>query len=361
MSTKRIEWIDAMRGFTMLLVVYSHISFFGYSDTFNSAVSNGGGFLSFNAFFVLFRMPLFFFISGFILYKRDVIYNWSKSVSFLKKKMQVQLIPTMFFLIVITFIQDANLWDRLTASLKGGYWFTITLFEYFVIYIAFRFICYKLGKYEGDVVLLVGSILLYFAVSPSCLRLLHLYDTPINGILGLEQLKYFVFFAIGTLVKKYFIKVQELLDNKFITAFGILLLFGVTIYVLHNGYFTIALYNHLFNLISGFLGLMLVFSFFRKYQNTFTQDSKIGRLLQYVGRRTLDVYLLHYFFLPYNLKFIGDFFATNLNPTLEFVVSMILSVIVVSICLLVSSILRLSPFLAHWIFGAKTQPMNIIK
>ena len=45
---KRIEYIDAMRGFTMILVVYSHIIFFGYNDDTIP---------SFNSFFVNFRMP----------------------------------------------------------------------------------------------------------------------------------------------------------------------------------------------------------------------------------------------------------------------------------------------------------------
>lgn len=38
-ATKRIEYLDAMRGFTILLVVMWHVSYFGLgfdsSDTFN--------------------------------------------------------------------------------------------------------------------------------------------------------------------------------------------------------------------------------------------------------------------------------------------------------------------------------------
>ena len=43
MPTKRIEYIDAMRGFAMILVVYSHILFFGYSHSFGNDFSLGGG------------------------------------------------------------------------------------------------------------------------------------------------------------------------------------------------------------------------------------------------------------------------------------------------------------------------------
>ena len=74
-TKKRIEWIDAMRGFTMLLVVYAHVQFFGLGlesdETFNQVL-------------ILFRMPLFFFISGFILYKVAAIWDGANAWTFLK-------------------------------------------------------------------------------------------------------------------------------------------------------------------------------------------------------------------------------------------------------------------------------------
>jgi fucose 4-O-acetylase-like acetyltransferase len=75
--------------------------------------------------------------------------------------------------------------------------------------------------------------------------------------------------------------------------------------------------------------------------------------LQFIGRRTLDVYLLHYFFLPRNISFIGDFFVEHSNPTLEFFVSVFLACLVIIICLTVSEVLRMSPFLEHRLFGVK--------
>lgn len=196
--------------------------------------------------------------------------------------------------------------------------------------------------------------MLYFMVTPSCLRWLNIIDTTACGIIGLENLKYFLFFAIGTLVKKHFGNIQMLLDKSLVSGIGILLFFGICIYVLHDGYFFNALYTHLFLITSGFLGLMIVFSFFRKYQSAFTSDTVIGKSLQYIGRRTLDIYLLHYFFLPRNLEVIGRFFSNNPNQTLELVLSLILALIVIGICLVTSQIIRISPILAHWLFGAKT-------
>lgn len=57
----RIEWLDAMRGFTMILVVMFHVSNQSFCQLDNSSSST--------PFLLLFRMPLFFFVSGFLVYK----------------------------------------------------------------------------------------------------------------------------------------------------------------------------------------------------------------------------------------------------------------------------------------------------
>lgn len=185
------------------------------------------------------------------------------------------------------------------------------------------------------------------------MQFIHCYDPLIGGLLGVSQMKYFLFFALGTLVRKHFDKVQKILDNEKITALGIIAFFLTIFIVYHYGCETNPFYRHIYFIFSGGLGLMLVFSFFRKYQNSFTQDSKIGKMLQYIGRRTLDIYLLHYFFLPRNLSSLGEFFINNANPTLEFIVSMILAIIVVGACLLMSNVIRISPLLGHYLFGVK--------
>lgn len=356
MPTKRIEYIDAMRGFAMILVVSPHILNFGYSHSFGNDFSlEGNNFLSFNSLFVLFHMPLFFFISGFLLYNKDFEWNLQNIALLVTKKAKTLLIPTIFFLFIYTFITDASFIDCCCNSSKWGYWFTVALFEYFIIYALYRFICNLMGKKNGiDWILILGSLILYFMVTPTCLRWLNIIDTTACGIIGLENLNYFLFFAIGTLVIKHFVHVQNLLDKGLVSGIGILLFFGTCIYVLHNGYFSNSIYTRLFLIISGFLGLMIVFSFFRKYQSSFTSDTVIGKSLQYIGRRTLDIYLLHYFFLPRNLDIIGHFFSNNPNQTLELVVSFVLALIVIGICLVTSQVIRISPILAHWLSGAKT-------
>ncbi len=100
-------------------------------------------------------------------------------------------------------------------------------------------------------------------------------------------------------------------------------------------------------------GIIIVFTFFRKKQMLFTKETVLGRSLQYIGRRTLDIYLLHYFFLPSMLSKVTSIFKEYPMPIVEFAFSFIIALIVIAFCLLISNVIRLSPTLAHWLFGVK--------
>lgn len=347
-NKKRIEYIDAMRGFTMILVVYSHILFFGYDDVLSQSIT-------FNKVFVLFRMPLFFLVSGFVLYKDNITWDLSHSMSFLRKKFMVQIVSTMLFLLLYVILFDRQLWFALIDNAKLGYWFTIALFEYFVIYTMFNYLFYvtKLSDRLRNILLIVLSIVIYVLSTPTvCLSLFHM-DSTVYGLLGISMLKYFLFFIFGVLIKKYFNRFQSLLDNnKFVTSV-IVVFFLVAIYFVRSGISTSAAKNHACLIVSGLSGIVLVFAFFRKRRDAFTQEKRLGRTLQYIGRRTLDVYLLHYFFLPMNLKEIGKYFVMNQNPTIELFFSLFLTMLVIALCLLMSNILCTSDVLAHYLFAAK--------
>jgi fucose 4-O-acetylase-like acetyltransferase len=71
-----------------------------------------------------------------------------------------------------------------------------------------------------------------------------------------------------------------------------------------------------------------------------------------IGRRTLDIYLIHYFVLPYNLIQLDVWLQYHHN-TLFVPMALILALWVVIISLLISSILRVSPLLAKYLFGIK--------
>lgn len=347
-NKKRIEYIDAMRGFTMLLVVYSHILFYGYNDILSDSTT-------FNRVFVLFRMPLFFFVSGFVLYKENVKWKFSYITSFLRKKFMVQIVSTLLFLILYVNLFNQQLWPVLVNGLKSGYWFTITLFEYFVIYTALNYLFYvaKLSSRMQSIILIISSVAIYnFSTPTVSLSLLHMNEV-LHGLLGITMLQYYFFFTFGILVKKYFNRFQNLLENRYFIAIVIIAFFLIALYFVKNGISANAAKNHAYLIILGLTGIVVVFAFFRKFQTAFTQEKRLGRTLQYIGKRTLDIYLLHYFFLPMNLQEFGNYFAMKTNPTLEFFFSLFLATLVIALSLMVSNILRTSDLLEHYLFGVK--------
>ena len=104
-----------------------------------------------------------------------------------------------------------------------------------------------------------------------------------------------------------------------------------------------------------YAGLMVVVSFFFNKEEYFNEGHLSGNLLEYIGRRTLDIYLLHFFFLP-NLKFLQPFLTTGNTVIIQLFVGITVSAAIITLCLLISNVLRSSNFLASWLFGVKPPP-----
>ena len=98
--------------------------------------------------------------------------------------------------------------------------------------------------------------------------------------------------------------------------------------------------------------MWMVFTCFR-LSASWLQRLRLSKPLQYVGTRTLDIYLLHYFFLPRFLMAYADQLKAFDNQLVEFLVIMAISLAVLALSLLASYVIRLSPFLGHYLFGVK--------
>ena len=102
-----------------------------------------------------------------------------------------------------------------------------------------------------------------------------------------------------------------------------------------------------------YMTMLLCMLFFRRYQASFTKETRLGRTLQYIGTRTLDIYLLHYIFLP-RIPAVGVWLNEN-RP--DFVTGtalcVALALLVIAFCLITSSLLRISPLFQEHLFGVK--------
>lgn len=346
-QTKRIEYIDAIRGFAMILVVYFHIP----------SYCLGNAYLGFNDILEWVRMPLFFFISGFVFYKADRIWDTNTIKNTIKKKFMVQIIPMAVFMTLFLWL-FGYMEFKSFGSDKKGYWYTFVLFEYFILYIVAEVLFNKSRTKKGEIYVFLSVLLLSFA-SFYYAKYYTRYSEELGnwktilGLLSFVKIRHFIFFWFGTIVRKYFQKFISLTDNHIIITVCCLILIVLMVFpsIYHTTGFEYPAY-----MISGYVSTILVFTFFRRKEQLFSKDNWFGKSLQFIGRRTLDIYLLHYFFLPYHcLQNFGTELIQYNSKVLEVIVILILSLCVLSISLTASSIIRLSPFLAHYLFGAKSK------
>jgi len=333
-GTKRIEYIDALRGFTMFLVVVMHVG----ANCFEPPEG------SFHDILMIVRMPMFFLISGFVFYKAGVVWNMEHVVAFFKKKVPVQLLSPLLFYLVYLHVHQIGLYHGIFDGPKHGYWFTFVLFEYFVFYAAVSF--FVRNKW-ADVILVVMALCFYPFSWPVIKDALPI-PNEILDFFSFQHWHYFIFFVLGTLLRKHFDTVQRWLDGPWLLPCCILLFF------LEIPFFDLLHINgNITGLPMSLMGLVILFSFFRQKQALFSHETRMGRVFQYAGRRTLDIYLIHYFLLPSNMRSVVSVFHDHPMPIIEFAASTVIAIVIMAMCLLIGNIIRLSPLLAHWIFGAK--------
>ena len=150
---------------------------------------------------------------------------------------------------------------------------------------------------------------------------------------------------------------NKALESKYLAAI-IITLFAALFYIkryyftnlISDGIDIWRMFDIFLEMIIGYLGLLMAYNTFNTYQNSFTSEKKTGRVLQLIGKRTLDIYILHYFFLP-NIPQVGNMLLGGNKVILELGIGLTISFLVIGLCLIISSILRTSPFLAKWLFG----------
>lgn len=342
-SSNRIQYIDAMRGFTMLLVVMAHVSLFTLKVH---------GF-SYNTLLEEFRMPLFFFVSGFVFFKKEKKWNVNESFFFLKRKIFVQIISPLLFLFIYVYTNNISFMDALYAPMKEGFWFTFTLFEYFVFYIIIQWILRFLkwqGFLEDFFVVFVGLVLFY--VIP-CFFTTRNVERDMWAFLGVLTWNRFLFFVIGTRIRKYFHLFEELLDTSYFITVCIVVFVSFNIFP-----FFMNISGTIYLLSVSLSGIFIVFAFFRSKSESLNSNTFFGTIFQYVGRRTLDIYLLHYFFIHEDAKLISPNVSSVNSPFFEFICCFIIAILVIFLCLLISNVIRLSPILGYYLFG-QTHKNNI--
>ena len=348
-----MEWIDAMRGFTMILVVAYHVNYHGFGHMWYYSPSQ--------SMFMLFRMPLFFFISGFLAYRASQVWTTGELGRLLLKKLRVQVVPTLVFftLYIMAFHHDwpSAWWDSWNAPTKAGYWFTIALLYMFVVYYVFAFIESKLRlrSWIPIALLFVVALVLY----ETCYMPRHFswalgYRGQENELIVNSSLRQaminFPYFVLGNIFHRYWQQAQRFLEAKWLLPL-LVVVFVVSALDFFRWQALRMEWRNLSQTLARYSLLLIVFMSFRYYQNHFSKATRLGHVLQFIGRRTLDIYLLHFFLLP-DMHEIGVYFKAHPhNFVADTTLSVAVALIIIAFCLVASAVLRVSPVLKKWLFG----------
>ena len=362
--TKRLSWLDALRGFTMILVVAYHVAQVTFQETEKTSAAL--------PFLVLMRMPLFFFVSGFLAYKASFSWTIPNALRLTWKKLKVQVIPTLVFLcIFVIFRVKGDFWDgfmRLLASpTKGGYWFTWVLLQMFIIY----YVCCYVGnmfnskfKIQNSKWFLLFAVwaLSVFAYETLYLPKVFSYHKDMFFAYSslVQTIRYMQFFLLGNIVRRYWTQFERLFDSPwfFPLVVTVAVVCCADIFQLHT---LRKVWTNLPRTTAMYALLLLVVMFFRHYQTWFDEGQRAGRFLSFIGTRTLDIYLLHFLLLP-KMPQVGQWLNANQpNFLLSIVLSVSVALVVIAFCLLASQLLRVSPFLQLYLFGkGQTRAVSIL-
>lgn len=321
MATKRIEYIDALRGITMILVVYGHIC----TKLIPTQLPPPGEQSVIYQALILFRMPLFFFISGYFVY--SVSYDINLWIRRTKNRLYAQLFPTIIFWFLFwASFSESTLIESVSDHFKDGYWFTFVAVEMFLLVtpIFIFFTKKKLTLRDRNILLS-----LFIGLITSCAivadKFLGCGSYPFWNLLSLGDLfLYLPYFYLGIMLKMNQNYAMKFLTSKWV-AIASLIIFISTFRLPMN------FILHFLVAIAGIITLYYVV--FRIYQIRKIAESRISKALQSIGTMTLEIYLLHYFIifscksLPY-LEHISSF----RNTIFEFPIFLLLSLLIIGGC-----------------------------
>lgn len=294
----RLQYFDLLKGIAIFLVVMGHVITMCIRDIDSAFIFKIVSEV---------HMPLFFFISGYLSYK--AIGNKNFVQPNLWKRFKQLIIP---FVVVsslwIWYFPHSHLQSPISANIinmyqsywKDGYWFTLCLFEIFLIYYP---LSYLLNKMKHPATQIAISLLVYVAlIALSSWTSFPLENKDIAGV-GLLT-SFFPVFMMGIFAHHYSETFKVIVNSNiwfivalvcFISSWYYLVYFW-EFPMLPNWTSAIARPFEHFGLIIVAIAIITPWSA-KEYSNDTRQPSQVARYFSFLGKESLSIYLLHYFFL----------------------------------------------------------------
>ena len=328
---KRLEYIDALRGFAIFLVTLGHVvDLSGYTRS------------TLCGFIYSFHMPLFMAIAGFVCAysSNDTLCAEGKGgfLAFIWKKFRFIMIPYFVWALIVQPL-FFNAWTgelcwmdsfRAACITNGSFWFLPCLFLLQTGYAVYKWLreTIKAKHWIVDIIIagavgLIAGALYYF--------------TRVDFFRSV--ISYFLPFWIGVFMGQYSIFGDFVSDNNRLYTFSVLAL--CLMGGLYNSFDGVA--EKIVRLSCGLVSIPVWFHFFKHLE----MPGMVNKVLCYTGRNTLVIYLMQMCLVPGMLQIEG------LNTFYQTVVFSAVSVLMIAVILLIAKVLGQSTLLRQAMLGKK--------
>lgn len=261
--------------------------------------------------------------------------------------------PALFWGGLYMILNEISIFTAITDKFKSGYWFTFLLFEFILLQFGVEYLARHFRiKNEARLytLWLVSMAVVMYGISLPSVADLFGYA---GGVLGLPLFRYYLYFVCGILLRR---NMLYLTSHKYKDVFvslcmTLLLELAAANWVLDIQFS--GMFFHLNMVVFELTALLALFVAFYKNRMRFSNENSVVKALGFIGRRTLDIYMLHYFFLPKDLHPFGTFFSTHDAPVVECAFSGVLTILIVAVCIAVGEFIRQGGFLPKYILGTK--------
>lgn len=314
----RLVYVDALKGIAIFMVVMSHIYNFVFSYT--GIIYN---------FITIIDLPLFFFISGFLLKE-----NSTRGGVNILRKVRTLLVPFIAANLLLLYIRGVHTQINSFDNAYYGTWFLLVLFECFFIFFIARLLVKKcfnqryciLIESIAFIIIIIG---LYFAKN-YCNK-----NCPlISDILSLSLLvSYFPYFWFGYLFKRY--NIEKFISNNVthVSAGIAIILFAI-----------ISKYTNCANFITfSIIKICSVIALYASLKHADEDNQVWIKPFAFIGSYSLEIYLIHFYLLfqwPQIGKLIEDTGANwgITNIFIEIILCVTLAALIISTSILLSKI-----------------------
>lgn len=356
MSIKqRDNTFDVMKGIAIYAVVMGHVMYFGIGGLQNTAIMRIIAYT---------HMPLFFFISGYFSYKRigDIDFATPNlSTRFRQLLVPMAAVSTLYLfymphsgLAVDALASGApSLTDLWTDQSKYGYWFPLCLFEIILLYALIIPLLRKANRSPIYQVIIIGAT--WLALIGAYAKL----PETVNDIIEIQFLAYyFPVFISGVYARRHNARFTNALQHGLYPTLAIVIGAAILLNLVYYDISPISRLSGIKFLLLPCWHLCLVVTLFatvRKWVGpSYTAGNRSSgaiALWSWLGRNSLGIYLLHYFFLfPFAMAQ-GILMQMSHQFAPLFVTSFVIAAPIVAMSSLSIALIRTSRPLGHLLIG----------